>query len=86
LILSVPDEGYSRNVPDEGYSRNVPDEGYSRNMSCTLNLISTFLLNKRFYSYHFFPPLINETYLKFFDLWHELLNFIRWCTSFWESS
>jgi len=27
LILSVPDEGYSRNVPDEGYSRNVPDEG-----------------------------------------------------------
>ena len=30
-ILSVPDEGYSRNVPDEGYSRNVPDEGYSRN-------------------------------------------------------
>jgi hypothetical protein len=31
-ILSVPDEGYSRNVPDEGYSRNVPDEGYSRNV------------------------------------------------------
>ena len=32
MILSVPDEGYSRNVPDEGYSRNVPDEGYSRNV------------------------------------------------------
>jgi len=31
-------------VPDEGYSRNVPDEGYSRNASCALNLISTFLL------------------------------------------
>ena len=31
VILSVPDEGYSRNVPDEGYSRNVPDEGYSKN-------------------------------------------------------
>jgi hypothetical protein len=28
VIMSVPDEGYSRNVPDEGYSRNVPDEGY----------------------------------------------------------
>jgi len=23
---------------------SVPDEGYSRNISCTLNLISTFLL------------------------------------------
>ena len=42
---SVPDEGYS-SVPDEGYS-SVPDEGYSRNESCTLNLISTFLLYKR---------------------------------------
>ena len=31
-LLSIPDEGYSRNVPDEGYSRNVPDEGYSRNV------------------------------------------------------
>ena len=31
-LLSVPDEGYSRNVPDEGYSRNVPGEGYSRNV------------------------------------------------------
>ena len=44
MILSVPDEGYSRisnvlilSVPDEGYSRlsnllilSVPDEGYSR--------------------------------------------------------
>jgi hypothetical protein len=36
LILSEPDEGYSRNVPDEGYSRNVPDEGYSRNVLFTL--------------------------------------------------
>ena len=25
---------------------SVPDEGYSRNVSCTLNLISTFLLQK----------------------------------------
>ena len=32
MILSVSEEGYSRNVPDEGYSRNVPDEGYSRNV------------------------------------------------------
>jgi len=48
-ILSVPDEGYSRNVPDEGYSRNVPDEGYSRNASCALNLISTFLLKNFHY-------------------------------------
>ena len=23
---------------------SVPDKGYSRNMSCTLNLISTFLI------------------------------------------
>jgi hypothetical protein len=23
---------------------SVPDEGYSRNVSCTLNLISTFLI------------------------------------------
>jgi len=37
VILSVPDEGYS----------SVPDEGYSRNESCTLNLISTFLLYKK---------------------------------------
>jgi len=43
-ILSVPDEGYSRNVPDEGYYRNVPDEGYSRNASCTLYSLSTFYL------------------------------------------
>jgi hypothetical protein len=28
VIVSVPDEGYTRNVPDEGYTRNVPDEGY----------------------------------------------------------
>ena len=41
-ILSVSDEGYSRNVSDEDYSRNVPDEGYSRNASDTPNLISTF--------------------------------------------
>ena len=45
--MSVPDEGYY--VPDEGYyvpdeGYYVPDEGYSRNASCTLNLISTFLL------------------------------------------
>ena len=26
---------------------SIPDEGYSRNESCTLNLISTFLLYKR---------------------------------------
>ena len=32
VILSVPDEGFSRNVPNEGYSRNVPDEGYSRHV------------------------------------------------------
>ena len=25
---------------------SVPDEGYSRNVSCTLNLISTFLLQR----------------------------------------
>ena len=25
------------------FDLSVPDEGYSRNMSCTLNLISTFL-------------------------------------------
>jgi len=31
-------------VPDEGYSRNVPDEGYSRNASCTLYSLSTFYL------------------------------------------
>ena len=31
VILSVPDEGYSRNVSDEGYSER-PDEGYSRNV------------------------------------------------------
>ena len=31
VIVSVPDEGYTRNVPDEGYS-NVPDEGYTRNV------------------------------------------------------
>ena len=43
--LSVPDEGYSLSVPDEGYSLSVPDEGYSRNMSCTLNVISTFLFH-----------------------------------------
>jgi hypothetical protein len=42
VILSVPDEGYSRNVHDESYSRNVPDEGYSRNVSCALSCISTF--------------------------------------------
>ena len=42
-ILSVPDEGNSRNVPDEGNSRNIPDEGNSRNASCALNWISTFL-------------------------------------------
>jgi hypothetical protein len=23
VILSVPDEGYSRNVPDEGYSERI---------------------------------------------------------------
>ena len=45
--FSVPDEGYSRNVPDEGYYSNVPDEGYSKNASCALNLISTFLLQRR---------------------------------------
>ena len=43
-LLTVPDEGYSRNVPDEGYSRNVPDEGYPRSASSTLNLIPTSLL------------------------------------------
>ena len=51
-ILSVPDEGNSRNVPDEGNSRNIPDggnsrnipdEGNSRNASCALHWISTFL-------------------------------------------
>jgi hypothetical protein len=26
---------------------SVPDEGYSRNSSCALNLISTFLLQRR---------------------------------------
>ena len=25
---------------------NIPDEGYSRNESCTLNLISTFVLSQ----------------------------------------
>jgi hypothetical protein len=29
-IISVPDEGSTRNVPDEGSTRNVPDEGYTR--------------------------------------------------------
>ena len=28
---------------------SVPDEGYSRNVSCTLNLISMFLLEKTFF-------------------------------------
>ena len=28
VIVSVPDESYTRNVSDEGYTRNVPDEGY----------------------------------------------------------
>ena len=42
LLMSVPDEGYSRNVPDEGYYVSdegyyVSDEGYSRNASCALN-------------------------------------------------
>jgi hypothetical protein len=28
----------------ENISKRLPDEGYFRNASCTLNLISTFLL------------------------------------------
>jgi len=48
LILSVRDEGYSRNVRDEDYSRNVRDEGYSRNSSCALNMIITLLLQTFF--------------------------------------
>ena len=28
----------------QSFDLNVPDEGYSRNASCTLNVISTFLL------------------------------------------
>ena len=48
---NVPDEGYSSNVPDEGYSSNVPDEGYSRNASCALNFISIhFKISMRIYS------------------------------------
>ena len=52
-ILSVPDEGYSRNVPDEGYSRNVPDEGYSMSESFSINLIQYLrvLLQDKGYSY-----------------------------------
>ena len=46
---NVPDEGHSRNVPDEGHSRNVPDEGYSRNESCTLKLISSSLFSRNKY-------------------------------------
>ena len=42
-LLSLHDEGYSRNVSGEGYSRNVSGEGYSRNVSGALDLISTFL-------------------------------------------
>ena len=30
---------------------SVPDEGYSRNVSCTLNLISTFLFQSYMQSY-----------------------------------
>ena len=40
---NVSGEGYSRNVSGEGYSRNVSGEGYSRNVSGALDLISTFL-------------------------------------------
>jgi len=60
---NVPDEGYPRNVPDEGYSRNVPDEGYSRNASCALKLISTFWLNLKckLISYKF--QVLIETYI-----------------------
>ena len=43
-ILNVPDEGLSRNAS------NVPDEGLSRNASCTMKLISTFLLQLPWYN------------------------------------
>jgi hypothetical protein len=42
VILSVPDEGYSNLL-----ILSVPDEGYSRNVSCTLTLISSFLLERK---------------------------------------
>jgi hypothetical protein len=49
-------------VPDEGYTRNVHDEGYTRNASCALILIFTFLL----YNVHNLPCTFlhkNMTYL-----------------------
>ena len=52
VILSVPDEGYSERTWWRLFWAylmkgilSVPDEGYSRNVSCTLNLISTFLFH-----------------------------------------
>jgi hypothetical protein len=46
VILSVPDEGYSRTYLMK-VILGVPDEGYSRNVSCALNVIFTFLFNQQ---------------------------------------
>jgi hypothetical protein len=46
VILSVPDEGYSRTYLMK-VILSVPDEGYSRNVSCALNVIFTFLFNQQ---------------------------------------
>ena len=44
---------------------SVPVEGYSTNPSCTLNVITTFLLDvlmrKRSYEYHLLPELTFKT-------------------------
>jgi hypothetical protein len=52
LPMSVPDEGYSMEHLiiiwlSDILPMSVPDEGYSRNVSCTLDIISTFLLSGR---------------------------------------